>query len=288
MQKIAVLLAYRGHAFHGSQYQPNLPTVQSALREAFDSLRIPMQSLMFSGRTDRGVHARGQVAHCLVPITAFANISNPQRALNANLPPSLSVEAIELDVDADFHAQHCAQAKWYRYSLSLMDYRSASLPWDVAWWGKPTRLDVDKLNTAARLLLGAHDCAGFQSGGGTPQDDTICNIIRAEFHLDGSKSSEILHFDIVGNRFLYKMVRNLVSCLYEIGSTPEHPPDRILQVINQSSRKQAPEPAKPTGLSLMAVAYDPPYDYFSSFPYVQSLTQFLSEHSHENLLSKAS
>lgn len=282
--RIAVLLAYQGAAFHGSQFQPGLPTVQSALRDAFEDLRIPMRSLMFAGRTDRGVHARGQVAHCIVPQDAFKNIDNPQRALNAKLPASLSVEAIALNVDPAFHAQHHARAKWYRYSLSLAAHRSASLPPDVAWMGVPMVLDFEKLNRAAALLVGQHDFTSFQSTGGNASVDTICNISHAKFQNNG----RIAHFDIVGDRFLYKMVRNLVSSLLEIGATPELPPERILQVIAQQHRQQAPEPAKATGLSLMAVAYDPPANYFSDFPYVQSLTQFLSEHSNENLLCKAS
>lgn len=305
-KRVAILLEYHGGAFFGSQMQAGGPvTVQSVLLDALNQLGLTPTGMLLAGRTDTGVHAQGQVAHFDVPDNALTNIDDLQTALNALLPPTVAVKDCVIGVDSGFHSLKMATHKWYRYVIYLAPQRSVWMPQNAVWLdsGRYT-LDIERMQAAARLIQGCHQFTSFQSQTRAKRlENDVCDIIYAGFHQETAKPGQIsefsgtlLNFDIVGNRFLYKMVRNLMGQLLQIGQatpgrTPQlQDPTAILTVLNQHDRTQAAGVAKANGLSLMAVHYASPQDYFKTDPLVQTLTNFLITEpiDYENLFRKAS
>lgn len=301
-QRVAVLLEYNGTAFHGSQYQPNHRTVQGELMGALNRLGIEFSAMMLAGRTDAGVHAKGQVVHFDVPQSAFDQIENLLFALHFQLPPDISIRDIRFPVEPHFHSQRQAEYKWYRYKLYLGSTRSVWMPPDAAYIkncylphavstlaSHPRILDLNRLNAAARLIEGQHSFKSFQCGRTDLQSD-VCAIMKARFSLEAPSNHDtvgnILVFDIVGDRFLYKMVRSLVGQLLVIGQAdpkrfgdPEEwlDPAYILHVISQKDRTKATHVAPAGGLSLMNVVYPGVVDYFSNDPLRKTLSTLLSQ-----------
>ena len=153
-------------------------------------------------------------------------------------------------------------------------------------------LDAEAMNRAARQLIGTHNFKSFKCPG-THVSDDVCNARFAQV----SRQGELVIFDVVANRFLYKMVRNLMGQLVAIGRHNQNP-DTILNVLDQQDRRAAAPAAHPNGLCLMAVNYPASYNYFSRDPHVRILNQIVTldsemesetnVSSYENLLRKAS
>lgn len=329
-----MLLEYHGALFHGSQFQPDHPTVQGELLSAIEGLGIRPYSMMFAGRTDAGVHAKGQVVHFDVEPDALKEVMDLQTALNSKLPPQISVRALCLDAAPAFHSQRHADYKWYRYKIYLSPARSAWMPPDAIWIKQP--LNIGAMDDAARLLEGRHSFKSFQCRG-TDLPDDVCDIMLARFTLESpaspdfensnaalsferndltfdasplacnasniTKSTEnpdypgqILNFDIVGDRFLYKMVRNLLGQLLVIGQPDRQrqarhtssvfqsssrllsQPGDILSLLAARDRTQAAFAAPANGLSLMSVVYPDPIDYFKDDPLRARLAELLTNH----------
>lgn len=287
--RVALLVEYCGKDFHGSQFQPNRPTVQQALQDALAKLNLQTSAVSFAGRTDAGVNAQGQVAHVDIVPAGLAKVPDLAAALNAMLPASVSVRAAHLDTGAHFNSRRDATHKWYRYVIYNHDYRSA---WAAQTGATHVRtpLNADLMRQAARLLLGTHDFKSFQDSD-TEITETHCDIR----HADVTKDGDFVILDIVANRFLYKMVRNLAGQLMAIGSAEmPQPPEHILNVLAARDRRQAAATAKPEGLTLMAIQYPAPFDFFADDRNVRQLSNSLkhpkmeSLQNDENLLRKAS
>jgi tRNA pseudouridine38-40 synthase len=148
-------------------------------------------------------------------------------------------------------------------------------------------LDAERMYQAAQHLLGPHNFKSFKDS-----DTAVTNDFCTIAHVNVARDGDFIIFDIAADRFLYKMVRNIVGQLVAIGSTDKplaH--DTILTVLEQEDRRKAAATARPEGLSLMAILYKPPFNYFEKDVYVQQLKTILkpmeSPH-HENLFRKAS
>jgi len=290
--RVVLLLEYLGHGFSGSQYQTNAISVQQTLMEALEMLCIETcgGKPIFAGRTDAGVHAKGQVAHIDCVPRSLDRIKNLQRALNVKLPETMSVKdlcvmpnAIEgHSVEKNFHALLSAQWRWYQYKISNTTYRSSWCGYDTLWFDRP--LDIEKMNEAASYILGQQDFKSFKCVRSDIKNN-ICNIIYNKI----STQDQLITFDIVGNRFLYKMVRNIAGTLLEIGSNPELQPDQINAIMAQKDRQSAGPTAPACGLTFMAITYRKPWDFFQNDVYVKTLTQAVQEFSNnENILCQAS
>lgn len=283
-QRILLLLAYFGPAFAGSQVQANAYTVQQALEEALEKLNIPLLGrVCLAGRTDAGVHAKGQVAQFDTTTQGLRKIPDLIRALNAVLPDTVSIQDVTATEDSEFHVTRSAQWRWYQYRVFNHPNRSVWMRPDAAW--VPQALDVEAMQAAANHLLGEHDFESFQC----PHSDVthrICNVIHSRVYPDGDD----VVFDIVANRFLYKMVRNLMGVLLEIGLHGAFTPDDVPRILAEKNRQRAGHTAKPEGLSIMAVQYPEPWGFFQNHVYVTRLNQIAQEsRSHEkNILRKAS
>lgn len=160
MRRLALLLQYDGSAFAGSQRQLRVPTVQSALEAAFESLTGEASSASFAGRTDAGVHATGQVASfstsSAMPAARFI------RGLNHFLPPCIAVQAAR-EVDEAFDPRRCAIARAYRYEIVVARQRQPLR--EARAWVVPPPFDLERARHAAAAFVGEHDFASFAKAG---------------------------------------------------------------------------------------------------------------------------
>ena len=247
MARYKLILAYDGTEFFGSQRQADERTVQRVLETALRKLGWQGSSVQLAGRTDRGVHASGQVAAFDLdwnhPLDALL------RALNATLPSDVAARRITAALP-DFHPRFDALKRTYRYEL-FCDPARRPLTERYAWrvWPAP---DFDRLQACARELTGTHDFAAFGTSP-RPGGSTIRTIWQAVWRQDGSN----LTFEVTANAFLYHMVRRMVFVQVAVGQGRLE--DGIIsRVLNQPQ----PQPifqglAPPHGLNLVEVTYLP-------------------------------
>lgn len=199
---------------------------------------------IFSGRTDAGVNARGQVLHFDFDKTLVA--SKFINSMNGLLPNDISVKNL-VEVPQNFHAQKSARWRWYRYSIINRTQRSAFDGCSLLV-RKPIRLE--NITRALKQLEGEHDFSAFKSvGTGTSSD--ICNIL----YTNATRNGDEIIIDIVGTRFLYNMVRTIVGTILMIekdGLDPEN----IKTILDSKDRKKAGPTISPTGLTFMNVGYE--------------------------------
>ena len=257
--RYALDVQYRGKFYAGSQIQfengeeiPE-PTIQGELEKAISTLIIGGRDIannrnrriktIFSGRTDKGVNALGQVVHFDTDKEIVA--SNFIYHINEILPDDISVNNLRLVPDS-FHAQKSAKARYYKYELINRKYKQA---FDGDILRVKYDLDVERMQNALNFLLGKHDFSSFKSSG-TLNPSKVCFITRAEVERQGDR----VFIHIVGNRFLYNMVRTIVGTLLEIEGhnlKAEH----MKEVLEAHDRRKAGQTVSPFGLTLMKVSY---------------------------------
>jgi tRNA pseudouridine38-40 synthase len=197
-----------------------------------------------AGRTDAGVHARGQGASFRTRSTI------PERGyllgLNAQLPDDIAVQRVR-QMPADFHARFSARGKHYRYTIWNAPTRH---PLETRFaWHRHAELDLPAMQQAARHLVGHHDFESFRAA--SCEREHARRTLR---RLEVSRQGRRLRFDVEGTAFLKHMVRILVGSLVAVG-LGKHPPDWIAAVRDARDRRQAGPTAPPQGLCLMRVFY---------------------------------
>jgi tRNA pseudouridine38-40 synthase len=229
-------LEYDGTEFAGWATQPGLRTVQATVEEAIGTVLRREVSLTVAGRTDRGVHARGQVA-------SHQGAPAPVRNLNALLPPDVSVLASEEAPDG-FDARRDARSRTYRYRMHT---RSSPSPFEqnrALWWPRP--IDREALDACAAALLGTHDFTAF-----TPTDTDHVRFERDVFRAEWvDEPGDVLAFWIEADTFMRHMVRILVGTMLEGPG-----PDRFAELLQGRPRSEAGATAPAHGLYLEDVAY---------------------------------
>ena len=250
-----MLLEYAGRSFHGSQYQVGVRTVQCDLENALSAyLRQPVKTV-FSGRTDAGVHAAGQVVHFDVQDEAV-DLWRLCWALNGILKSDASVIRAQV-VPATFHARFTAVERQYVYRILNRPQRSAILK-DNHYF-VPFVLDPDLMKTAAHALLGSHDFVAFRSTN-ADRTSTVCDVQACELlKLDEGR----LEFWITANHFVYNMVRIIVGTLIQIGLGKEAP-ESLSKALECGDRKLAGPTAPSWGLTLNSVKYPDTYNLFQT------------------------
>lgn len=246
MLTLKLTLQYDGTAYAGFQRQPNGVTVQERLEEAMRLVTHEPELKIgaAAGRTDAGVHARGQVVHFVtesrIPVERW-----PQ-ALNQHLPPDIVVVGAER-APAEFHARYWAQSKRYRYSIHHAPFPDPMTRRYAFHWNR--QLDPDLMRVAAALLTGRHDFAAFRSTGGAARTST-----RTISRLEVVEAPPFIHLDVEADGFLYNMVRIIAGTLLEVG-TGRRTPDEVRQALLTGQRKLAGKTLPPHGLCLESVTY---------------------------------
>ena len=251
--RYAFKVQYIGKNYAGSQLQPSLPTIQSELEKALSTLikcntnniaenNRPVKTV-FSGRTDKGVNSTGQVVHfeTAEPIVA----SKFMYQMNEILPDDISVSDLK-EVDKRFHAQKSAKRRHYVYEFVNRKCKSA---FDGDLMRIKYEVDIDRMQKSLNYLLGEHDFSSFKSSS-TLNPSKVCVLYETKV----SRVDDIVRIDIIGNRFLYNMVRSIVGTLLEIEGhnlSPEH----MKYVLEAKDRRVAGQNVSPYGLTLVNVEY---------------------------------
>jgi tRNA pseudouridine38-40 synthase len=244
---VQLVLHYDGAGFSGWQRQPEQRTVQGVLEDALHRLcTIPIAALG-SGRTDSGVHARGQAVGVRIP--AKWTTQRLRRALNAVLPPDVWVAAA-VDMRDEFHARYSAVSRRYGYYVGTDD--AAHSPFRGRYelaFGQP--LDRGALDAAAARLVGEHCFRGFAVLGTAPaHDDHRCRVIEARW----DERPGGLVFEIEANRFLHHMVRFLVGTMLDV-ATARRPLGDLARLLTAADNREVSPPAPAHALFLERVTY---------------------------------
>lgn len=264
MPKFRLTLAYDGTDFAGSQIQPNQRTVQSELEGVLGVIAGTPIRAIFAGRTDRGVHAIGQVAAVSLPAWG-ATALELQQALNARLPTDLGATEAALCAES-FNPRFDAIWREYRYWIAF----AVVSPFLGRYaWIRRTQLDTEAVAAGAQQLVGPHDFASFAGGGEgvpwsrratTPRGTTRtmlrceCREIRLRIGPGGNKRATGLEVRIVADGFLPHMVRNVVGALLQVGQG-ERDPKWIGELLAERDRRFGPVAAPPHGLTLSRVGF---------------------------------
>ena len=250
MRVIKLTVAYDGTAYHGFQRQKNAPSIQKTIEEKLERILKEPVSIAGSGRTDAGVHARGQV----ISFPTFTRMPADRfvPALNTLLPKDITV-LDAADMPIDFHARFSACWKRYVYRLELNKAYDPFLR-NYAWQVHEP-VDIALLRQAAELLPGKQDFAFFRSSGSI-DGDSVKTIYLAQWRELKPGS---LEFAVTGDGFLYHMVRNIVWNLVEVGLGHKSV-ETLAAEIKGRERHFKLAPAPPEGLYLDYVGYTPFFD----------------------------
>lgn len=245
MRNIRMTVSYDGTDFHGWQRQQNALTVQEVLEDTLAMVTKTPTAVIGAGRTDAGVHARRYTCNfhtdCTIPAEKIPF------ALNALLPDSIAV-LNAWEAPEDFHARFSAIGKHYRYRI--LNTRHPD-PFERNYsFFYPQELDLEKMQAAARDLLGTHDFSAFCSAGATTKT-SVRTIYRATVQKDG----DLITLDLYGNGFLYNMVRIIAGTLIYVGNG-KLAADCIPQLIAGQKRKESGITVPPQGLFFMEAFYE--------------------------------
>ena len=239
-------IAYDGTNFAGYQVQPGKRTVQLELEKVLTTMHKGKEvRVSASGRTDAGVHAKGQVVHF------DSSLDLPpdrwKKALGTMLPADIAIVDIE-KMDAEFHARYNAIRKEYRYRILLSDTKDPFLR--NYTYHYPYKLDLDLMKKATEYLKGTHDFTSFCSA-----KTEVVDKVRTVESIDFIKEENQLVICFVGEGFLYNMVRILVGTLLDVGIGKRRP-EEMKEILTANDRTKAGRTAPGHGLYLWKVEYN--------------------------------
>lgn len=245
--KYKLTLSYDGTGYGGWQVQPNAISIQSLVQKALSTATRQEILLTGSGRTDAGVHALGQVAHFSLPSPADAH--KLLASLNGLLPHDIRALSLQ-EVDPSFHARYSSIGKTYHYHIHLdriLDPFARLYRLHVLH-----KIDLDRLKKASLHFIGTHDFTSFANEAyrGSASRDAVRTLRR----LDILEQDGGIRLEFEGDGFLYKMVRNIVGTLIEVGYG-KLSSDQIPEILNAKDRRCAGKAAEPHGLFLVHVQY---------------------------------
>ncbi|MFR3919769.1 MAG: tRNA pseudouridine(38-40) synthase TruA [Clostridia bacterium] len=245
MRNIKLTIEYDGKDFNGWQKQPNKLNIQGEIERAIYNITKEEVDLIGSGRTDAGVHAFGQIAN--FKTNSNISIEKMAIAINSQLKNSIVVKKAE-EVDERFHSRYNAKRKTYRYVINNTEYGSAI--YRNLEYHFPIKLNVEKMQEAAKYFEGEHDFKAFKSSG-TSGKNSVRTIYKAEVRTDGER----ILIELTGNGFLYNMVRIISGTLLDVG-LGKIEPSEIEDIINSKDRTRAGKTLPAHGLYLVKVNYE--------------------------------
>ncbi len=245
-QRIALGVEYIGTAYSGwqSQHFDQLPTIQDQVEKAIAKVANHPVQVICAGRTDAGVHAKGQVVH--FETSAQRAEHNWILGINSNLPPDISVHWAK-QMPEDFHARFSAIARQYQYCIYNHPFRSALYYRRATWIYLP--LDIHQMQKATQYFIGEHDFTSFRAQYCQAKSPT-----RTIESMNIEQHDDLIILTIKANAFLHHMVRNIVGVLLPIGRGEKNP-EWVEDVINAHDRKAAGVTAPADGLYLKRVFY---------------------------------
>jgi len=277
MQRLMAVIEYDGTNFSGMQRQQNHKTIQGEIEKVLSIVLKQPSEIDFSGRTDAGVHALGQVISFDVAESYFAKYQNVKSSkIITNIKPevktlspiniinkaensilnslnfflaSSGIVCVDIKkVENDFNPRRWAIKRTYIYKICN---RKAPLVIDFnRKWHVPFILDVQKMRRASEYFLGKHDFTSFRS-----KECTSPNPIRSIESIIITQNGSDIEITITAKSFLHKMVRNIVGTLVSIGKTPSIKPDIVKDIILAKNRSEAFVTAPPHGLYFYRVFY---------------------------------
>lgn len=245
MRNIKLTIEYDGKDFKGWQKQPNKPNIQGEIERAIYNITKEEVDLIGSGRTDAGVHALGQVANFKTNSNIL--IEKLALAINSQLKNTIIIKKAE-EVDERFHSRYNAKHKTYRYIINNSPCGTAI--YRNLEYCFPIKLDVSKMQEAAKYFEGEHDFKAFKSSG-TSAKNSVRTIYNASVKQEGEK----IIIELTGNGFLYNMVRIISGTLLDVG-LQKIKPEEIKNIIEEKDRQKAGKTLPAHGLYLVEVKYN--------------------------------
>jgi tRNA pseudouridine38-40 synthase len=241
---LKLTIEYDGTNYSGWQLQPRHDSIQARIEAALERIFATQVRVFGSGRTDAGVHARGQVASITIP-RPF-DTGELQRAMNSLLPSDIVVREIAPAPD-DFDPRR--DARWRVYEYRVLNRKVASaFEYRYSWLVRDD-LDLGAMNSSARVFLGEHDFAAFRSLGSEVKT-TVRRVIASEWRRAG----DLLVYTVEANSFLRHMVRAMVAAMIDAGRG-RLDAQKIAVILEGRDRQAAPANAPPRGLYLVEVRY---------------------------------
>lgn len=260
MRNIKLTIEYDGTNYRGWQIQPNVPTVQGVIQGALAKITKTEVNLIGAGRTDAGVHAKGQVTNfhteSKMPTLAF------QKALNSVLPDDIVILKSE-EASHDFHSRYSAISRIYKYTILNSDCPAAFMRNFTCFL--PHKLDVSKMAQMCEILVGTHDFSSFQRTGSS-RKNPVCTVKDARSWATAIESAlrpdsrltttemRLVYVQIEADSFLRGMVRAIVGTLLKLDSE-ETATAKMTEILKACDRSVAGASAPAHGLCLMEVRY---------------------------------
>ena len=242
--KLAFKIQYKGTNYSGFQSQKNANSIQDELIRAFKGISVDNPQMNYSGRTDKGVHALGQIFDIVV--TQDRSDMQWINGLNSNLPNDISVVDIDR-VEDSFHSRFDAIDRTYSYLIFNSPSRNVLLD-DFYYW-EQAELDIKKMDEESKYLIGKHDFTSFRSlgcGSNNPER----NVKKIEIN----KLGNIIEIKITANAFLQNMVRIIVGTLLEIGKYQIE--ISLKEILESKDRNNAGTTINPRGLIFLGPNYE--------------------------------
>ncbi len=245
MRNYKMILSYDGSRYKGWQrLGKDELTIQGLLEKAISEVTSQAVEVHGSGRTDAGVHAKGQVANMKLPILLEEDFG---RKLNENLPEDIRVQQV-VRVKNGFHSRYSAKAKWYQYYVDTRE--KADVFWRKYTCHYPEKLVLESMREASRYLIGTHDFSSFTDDKTEGKDRK-----RTIFQIEIQETDGVIRFSYYGDGFLQHMVRIVTGTLLEVGSGLRQPSDMAM-ILQKKERSYAGFMAPAKGLFLEKVEYE--------------------------------
>jgi len=242
MPGFRLLVAYDGGGFHGYARQPEVRTVQGVIEEALARIVGPVETFV-AGRTDKGVHAEGQVVTFVTD--APSDPDRIRRSLNRQIGPEISVLEV-VGVAETFHARFSATGRSYRYRLLNREAPDPFLAGTA--WHYPHRVDIDSMNAASAHFAGEQDFASLcRRAKGRP---TIRDVLWASWRRDG----DLVEFSVAATAFCHQMVRSMVAIVVDVGRGRIRA-ESVAAILEEKDRAAGRGAAPAHGLTLVEVSY---------------------------------